>query len=82
MQYFIHRQLYAIHRGAGTLPGFHSLEEVVHGMQTQGITNGNGMAHAGLGFIRGYHYYFSQAFYGFQGCGGDYQPFENWNKIC
>ena len=64
MQDLVHRQLHAIHRCTGTLPGLDTIEKRYR-MQAQGLANGNGVTHARLRFIRGYHYNFSQVFYCF-----------------
>ena len=63
MQYFINGKLYAIDRSATGLPCLHFFKDIFHLIQSQRNTNGNGMSHTALRFIRSHYYYFTQFFH-------------------
>src|SRR6478672_10040846 len=64
MQDLIYRQLYTVYRGTISLPGF-NITEQIHFFHSQGITNGDRMAHSTLRIIRCNYYYPAHIFYRF-----------------
>ena len=59
VQYFIHSQLNAVYRRAGTLVGFNSFKGL-NSMQPERVTDRYGVTHSGLGLIGSHHYNFSK----------------------